>query len=80
MSEQQTGIDVLAVMQASADQLWRYRRDILAREEEQARAAVAELLAAVRDVYGAMDGESCSSPCPSCRVYAALAAFAETHE
>ena len=37
-------IDVLAVMQASADQLWRYRRDILAREEEEARAAVAELV------------------------------------
>ena len=38
------GGGVLAVMQASADQLWRYRRDILAREEEAARAAVAELI------------------------------------
>lgn len=39
-------VDVLTVMQASADQLWRYRRDILARDEEQARAAVAELIEA----------------------------------
>ena len=43
------GVDVLAVMQASADQLWRYRRDILAREEEAARAAVAELIAADKE-------------------------------
>lgn len=42
-------VDVLTVMQASADQLWRYRRDILARDEEQARAAVAELIAADKE-------------------------------
>lgn len=43
-------VDVLAVMQASADQLFRYRRTGLAMEEESARSIVAELIEAAKEL------------------------------
>lgn len=42
---------------------------------EQTIVAVAELVAAVSDVYVEQCGEPCVGPCPSCRIYAALRPF-----
>ena len=67
------GVDVLAVL----DEFALYVRNVSSRHAlqgdiTQARAAVAELIAAVGDVYGDSDREPCKTPCPSCRIRAAL--------
>lgn len=70
--------EVLAVMDRGiADLMSGHATLWTARDVRAMRAAVAELVAAVADVYGAGAGrEPCKGPCQTCRIRAALAKVA----
>lgn len=66
-------VDVLSAMDEATYCLNLDERDTAASDLSEARAAVAELIEAVNDVYGDYDHASCSDTCPTCRIRAALA-------